>query len=143
MKSQPNTFGAPSAHSARSGILPREDIATIGSDQPTEPISCVASHCFLRRSIVVPLRWAQLEARRGGKTGLEGGRGKREHRGRKGGYMSSVILSSRHEVGGGGRRVGWVSFFTFWIRGDEIIIYPILFAIVTAVVRFTHVFGRH
>ena len=57
--------------------------------------------------------------------------------------MSSVILSSRHEVEGGGRRVGWVSFFTFWIRGDEIIIYPILFTIVTAVVRFSHVFGRH
>ena len=33
--------------------------------------------------------------------------------------------------------------FTFWIRGDEIIIYSILFIIVTAVVRFIYVFGRH
>ena len=143
MKSQPNSFGALSAHCVRSGILPREDVATTGSEQPTEPMTCVASDCFRRRLIVVLLSWAQLEARRRGKTGLEGGRGKREHEGRERGYMSSVILSSRHEVEGGGRRVGWVSFFTFWIRGDEIIIYPILFTIVTAVVRFSHVFGRH
>ena len=74
---------------------------------------------------------------------MEGGRGKRAHGGREGENMSSVILSSRHEVEGGGRRVGWVSFFTFWIRGEDIIIYSILFVIVTAVVRFIYVFGRH
>ena len=128
MKSQPKSFGALSAHSVRSGILPREYIATIASKLPTEPMSCLASDCFLRRLMVVPLSWAQLGARRGGRTSLEGGRGKREHGGREGRYMSSVI-SSCQEVGGGGRRVGWVLFFSFWVRGDETIIYSILFII--------------
>ena len=97
LKSQPNSFGVPSAHSVRSGILPREDTATIGSEQPTEPMLCVASDCFLRRLLVVPLTWAQLEARTGGKTGLEGGRGKRGHEGRMEGTYPrfSCLLAMR------------------------------------------------
>ena len=68
----------------------------------------LAGDCFLRRLIVVPLSWAQLEARERRENRL-GGRGKREHGGREGGCMSSVVLSYRHDVGGGGgRRVGWV-----------------------------------
>ena len=39
--------------------------------------------------------------------------------------------------------LGWVQIFTSWIRGDESILYFILFRIVAAVVRFAHVFGRH
>ena len=81
--SEQNRKGSPSAHSVRSGVLPRKEIATTGSEQPSGPMSCVVSYCFLRL-IVVPLSWAQLEARRGGKTarrggkrGLEGGIGKR------------------------------------------------------------------
>ena len=50
LKSQPNSFGVPSAHSVRSGILPREYIATISRWLLSPSIDCGAFELGSTRS---------------------------------------------------------------------------------------------